>query len=364
MKKIARLTLWMLVFTLIVTAFAACGTPAAPTTSATASATVSAANSSSASQSSASPKTSTSASKAPLKAAMITPQKLGDDGPIDACYAGLQKGSKDFGYEIKLLEPESGEYEDSIRAMCDEGYNLIFCIFSQVQDALSRVAPEYPNVHFVQILGDLKADNVKTLNFKDQEASFLSGIVAANMTTTGKVAVIAGAPVGDNVRNIAGFEAGVKEAKPNVGVKHLYVGSFEDPTKGKELANTLLNDGYDIILEVCASSSMGIREAIKEKGGKTYMIGNCVDESKAIPGQVPCSNFTNYGNWFYSCMKEVAEGSFKTGVISQGLADNAVDCVFAADDVMKVPQEIKDLVAKYKQKIIKGEIVPPTELKE
>ena len=35
-----------------------------------------------------------------LKAAMITPQKLGDDGPIDACYAGLQAGAEEFGYEM------------------------------------------------------------------------------------------------------------------------------------------------------------------------------------------------------------------------------------------------------------------------
>ena len=36
--------------------------------------------------------------------------------------------------------------------------------------------------------------------------------------------------------------------------------------KRQELANTLLDEGYDMILEVCASSSMGIREAIRERG--------------------------------------------------------------------------------------------------
>ena len=297
-----------------------------------------------------------------LKAAMITPQKLGDDGPIDACYAGLQAGAEEFGYEIKVLEPESGEYEDSIRAMCDDGYNLIFCIFSQMQDALSRVAPEYPNVKFVQVLGDLEMENVKTLNFKDQEASFLSGVAAAAMTQTGKVAVIAGSPVGDNIRNIAGFEAGARQQDPDIEVTHLYVGSFEDPTKAKELANTLLDEGYDMILEVCASSSMGIREAIKERGEGVCMIGNCVDESTAIPGQVPFSNFTDYHKWFYDTMEEVAEGNFETGIINQGLKEGAVKCLFAQDDVMKVPQEVKDLVAEYEQKIIDGTIVPPSEI--
>ena len=62
----------------------------------------------------------TSAAETTLKAAMITPQKLGDDGPIDACYAGLQDGAEAFGYESKVLEPESGEFEDAIRSMCDE----------------------------------------------------------------------------------------------------------------------------------------------------------------------------------------------------------------------------------------------------
>ena len=306
----------------------------------------------------------TSAAETTLKAAMITPQKLGDDGPIDACYAGLQQGAEAFGYEIKVLEPEPGEYEDAIRSMCDDGYNLIFCIFSQIQDAVSRVAPEYPDVKFVQILGDLDMDNVKTLNFKDQEASYLSGVAAANMTKTGKVAVIAGAPVGDNIRNIAGFEAGAREGDPNIDVTHLYVGSFEDPTKAKELANTLLDEGYDMILEVCGASSMGIREAIEERGKDIYMIGNCIDESTAIPGQVPFSNFTDYHKWFYDTMQEVSEGKFETGVINQGLKEGAVRCLFAEDDVMQVPQEIKDLVAEYEQKILDGSIVPPTELEE
>ena len=297
-----------------------------------------------------------------LKAAMITPQKLGDDGPIDACYAGLQAGAEEFGYEIKVLEPESGEYEDSIRSMCEDGYHLIFCIFSQMQDAVSRIAPEYPDVKFVQVLGDLEMDNVKTLNFKDKEASFLSGAAAAVMSKTGKIAVIAGAPVGDNIRNIAGFEAGAREANPDIQVTHLYVGSFEDPTKGKELANNLLDEGYDMILEVCASSSMGIREAVKERGRDVCMIGNCVDESTAIPGQVPFSNFTDYHKWFYNTMKEVSEGKFETGVINQGLKEGVVKCLFAEDNVMKVPQEVKDLVAQYEKKIIDGTIVPPSEL--
>ncbi len=296
-----------------------------------------------------------------LKVAMVTPQKLGDNGAIDACYAGMVDAAEDFGYDYKLLEPEAGEYEDALRSMADDGYDLIFCIFSAVQDAATRVAPDYPDVKFVQILGDIDdMDNVRTLNFKDQEGAYLCGIVAANVSQTKKVAVIAGAEVGDNLRCIAGFEAGVRAANPDIQTNHMFVGSFEDPTKSKELANVLLNDGYDVIYEVCAASSMGIREAIREWGTNAYMVGNVVDESEAIPGQVPCSNHTNYYVWFYDTMEAFAGGEFKAGMYSQGLSDNAVDIILAADDVFPISQEIKDAVDAARADIISGKIVPPT----
>lgn len=300
--------------------------------------------------------------KSSAKVAMITPQKLGDNGPIDALHDGLVEGGKTYDLEVKVLEPEPGEYEDVMRSMCDDGYGLIISIFTQMQDAVSRVAGEYPNVKFVQIQGDLEMDNVRTLNFKDQEGAFLSGVVAAQMSKTGKVSVIAGAEVGDNIRNIAGFEAGAKDVKPDIETTHLYVGSFEDPTKGKELANTLLNEEYDVILQVCASSSLGIREAIKEKGGETYMIGNCVDESNVIPGQVPCSTFTDYKKWILDSMKAFSEDEFEAGVFNQGIKDGVIDCVFPSDDVMHIPDEIKRSVEDYKSKIVAGEIKPPATL--
>lgn len=113
-----------------------------------------------------------------------------------------------------------------------------------------------------------------------------------------------------------------------------------------------------------ALSGGNLQKAIEERGKDVCMIGNCVDESTEIPGQVPFSNFTDYYKWFYDTMQEVSEGKFETGVINQGLKEGAVKCLFAEDDVMKVPQEIKDLVAEYEQKIIDGTIVPPAELEE
>ena len=141
----------------------------------------------------------------PLRAALISPQKLGDNGVVDFTYASLKKGEEELGYEVKFIECESGEYEESVRAMAQDGYDLIFGLFTSMQDAISRVAPEYPDTHFVLMFGDLDMENVTSINTKVEENSFLNGVVAANISTTKKVAILAGAEVADNLRAVAGF---------------------------------------------------------------------------------------------------------------------------------------------------------------
>lgn len=298
-----------------------------------------------------------------LRAALVSPQKLGDNGVVDFTYASLQKGEKELGYEIKFIECESGEYEESIRAMAEDGYNLIFGLFTSMQDAISRVAPDFPDTHFVLMFGDLSMDNVTSINTKVEESAFLNGVVAANISTTKKVAILAGAEVADNLRAVAGFEAGAKAANPEIEVTHMYVGSFEDPTKGKELANVLFSEGYDVIMQWCASSSMGIREAVKEQGDGYYMLGSSTADLGSVPGRVYSSTSTNYDAVIFDSMKKLQEGTLTGGMLWLGLADNSGGVVFADDydDQIKTPQELKDQVADFEAKIISGEIVVPTD---
>lgn len=299
----------------------------------------------------------------PLRAALISPQKLGDNGVVDFTYASLKRGEEELGYEVKFIECESGEYEESVRAMAQDGYDLIFGLFTSMQDAISRVAPEYPDTHFVLMFGDLDMENVTSINTKVEENSFLNGVVAANISTTKKVAILAGAEVADNLRAVAGFEAGVRAADPSVEVTHMYVGSFEDPTKGKELANVLFSEGYDVIMQWCAASSMGIREAVKEQGDGYYMLGSSLDDLGSVPGHVYSSTDTNYDAVIFDSMKKFQDGTLEGGLLWLGLADGSGGIVFADDydELIQTPQELRDTVADFEEKIVSGEIEVPSE---
>src|SRR5512143_1870665 len=89
----------------------------------------------------------------------------GDKSFNDSAYAGLKQVAQtfkgyikddpdkvDFGKEIELkyLEPKAGgqDREQLLRAMAEEGYNLIFGIGFLFTDSMAKVAKDFPKVHF------------------------------------------------------------------------------------------------------------------------------------------------------------------------------------------------------------------------
>lgn len=291
-----------------------------------------------------------------LRAAMITTQKLGDEGPIDLSYEGLKKGSEDFGYDIQVVETQTGEYEESIKAIAEEGYDLVVCVFPDLLDALTRVAPDYPDTKFMMILGEVDSDNVKGTYNKEQEGSFLAGVLAAGTTNTNKIGFIAGADIAQNNRLAAGYQQGAQAVDPNIEVSIMYVGSFEDPTKGKELALMLYNQGHDVIYHAAAKSGLGIFEAAKELGEGHYVIGTDVDQNNLVPGQVLASMLTHYDLWIYETMQEVAEDTFEGQVVWYDLKSGKTELGLVDDSLYKIPDELKQDIEDFKTKIENKEI--------
>ena len=82
-------------------------------------------------------------------------------------------------------------------------------------------------------------------------------MTAALMSETGKIGAVIGQDMAQNNRYAAGYEDGAKAANPDIEVSIMYAGTFEDPAKGKELALTLYNSGYDVVYQVAAKTEIG-----------------------------------------------------------------------------------------------------------
>jgi len=293
-----------------------------------------------------------------LKAAFITAQKVGDNGPVDMAYSGLKKGTEEFGIKGQLIEVEKGEYEESMRAMAQDGYKLIIALFPELLDAVKRVAPEFPETKFVMILGQVDEPNVRSIFQNEQEGAFLSGVLAASMTTTNKIGFIGGNDNPQINRWLAGYQAGAKEVNPNVEVVNSYVGDFENPTKGKELALTQYKNGVDIIFHAAAKSGLGVLDAAKDTGN--YAIGGSADQNDTVPGQVLGSAVEFYNNMVYDALKDLKEGNPIGGEMEfGGLKEERIDLVLAPDNLVDIPDDLKEKINDYRQKIINGEIEVP-----
>src|SRR5262249_30454747 len=118
-------------------------------------------------------------------------------------------------------------------------------------------------------------DNVLGLHFNVQEASFEAGYIAAAVSKTKKVGTYGGVNIPPVVDYMVGFEAGVHywNSKHNDRVEVLgwntakndgvFTGTFTDPGKGQQTAQSLIDEGADVILPVAGLTGNGTFTAAK-----------------------------------------------------------------------------------------------------
>lgn len=293
------------------------------------------------------------------KAAMVTSQALGDKGVTDNTYEGFLKACEEFGYEPTVIEAEAGEYEESLRALCQEDYDVIVPCWSAMEDACAKVSAEFPDNEFIMVFSEIELPNVKSLIGKQEDGSYLAGIDAAMTTKTDHIAFIGGSDNPSINQFRAGYEAGAKSVNPDIQINTTWVGSFEDPAKAKEIALMLYDQGVDIIYVAAAASSTGVFDAAKETDG---MVAGCdVDQNNLVPGQVIGSMVINYGNAVYQAFKEKEEGGLKFGAFKFGLEGDAVCWLLPDESVYETSDDIKTAVTDAREKILNGEIVVPAE---
>ncbi|KYH34667.1 membrane lipoprotein TmpC precursor [Clostridium tepidiprofundi DSM 19306] len=288
---------------------------------------------------------------------------------------GLKKAVKDFGIQYTPIESTSKEdYMTNLGGLVDNGSDLVVGVGYQMQKALEAVAKKNPDTKFVIVDSVVDLPNVQSYTFKQNEGSFLMGVIAGKMTKTNKVGFIGGKdlPLINNFE--AGFVAGVMAVNPEAGkllvsrktVK--YADSFGDVNKGYEIAKALYGDGCDIIYHAAGGVGLGLFSATKElrnNGKNVWAIG--VDMDQAVT--------TDYGDYLLSSMvkrvdtatyeaaKEMVDGTFKGGkAISLGLKEKGVD--IAPSTSKHTPKDVLDLVEKYRKAIVDGKFQVPANLEE
>src|SRR5204863_3111806 len=110
-----------------------------------------------------------------------------------AAWQGVQRAAKDFPIVLRDVEPGTpNAIEPAMRAFAERGFDLIIGVGFAQAPIMEQVAKDYPNIHFAIIDGVSELPNVASLVFKEQEGSYLVGILAAKASKTNVLGFVGG----------------------------------------------------------------------------------------------------------------------------------------------------------------------------
>ncbi len=175
---------------------------------------------------------------------------------------------------VKIVEqasvPETTEVQEAMRNMIEEdGATIVFpTSFGYFDPHILKVAQEYPEVQFLHCGGlyqEGMPKNVGSYFGYIDEAQYVAGVVAGRTTKTGKLGFIGAKPIPQVLRNINSFTLGARTANPKVTTQVIFTGDWALPVKEAEAANSMADQGIDVL--TCHVDSPKVIVETAEKRG-------------------------------------------------------------------------------------------------
>lgn len=247
---------------------------------------------------------------------------LGDKSFFDSAESGLAELQEAGRITYTTIEmggstEDEAKWEGYLDEVSASGeYDLIVIGTYQMSEYLKNVSEKYPDQKYL-IYDDTTytLPNVVNLSYAQNDLGYMIGAFAAAMTTDTSVdkinedAVIGfvggvDSPVINDF--LYGYILGAQSVNPDIKVDTRYIGNYIDPAKGKELAESMINDNNcDIIWGVAGNAGNGAAEACLETG-KAYFIGVDSDQEATFSAEMAAITLTsglkNIGDslvWFF-----------------------------------------------------------------
>ena len=262
--------------------------------------------------------------------------KIDDKALNQLAWKAVEQAERKLNAYVNYIETvDSRDYEKNITTFAIAGYDLIISVGYAQRKATIDAAAKYPGINFIGVDQPLEPDkslpkNLTGLSFPEDQAGFLAGALAAQMTRTGKIGAVCGPDTFPPAwRYCEGFKAGANyitsppatppgetptegapvEETPTTPVEpgqeeapateapvtpippvevtviyHNELGfsdSLADPKWDAETADTLINIGVDIVF---GADSYGENGAVSAAAKRSiYAIGVGTDQYLTLP---------------------------------------------------------------------------------
>ncbi|MET0773094.1 MAG: BMP family protein [Candidatus Limnocylindrales bacterium] len=243
-----------------------------------------------------------------------------------------------------------GQMEFVLQEVASEGPAIIFGDSFGNEEAVRRVAAQFPDIPFVFGSGGGPAEpNFSVFDNWIHEPAYLAGMLAGGLTESNTIGVVAGYPVPEVNRITNAFISGATAQNPDVKVVVTFINSWFDPVTAKEAAVAQIGQGADVLY----AERAGVIDAAIE--ADIPVVGNMANQQDLGPENVVTSVMWNMTPTVEYVVDQVHAGAYT----SQDLKDFTMMAKGGADlapinPALDVPAELAAAVEAKKADILSG----------
>jgi basic membrane protein A len=276
-----------------------------------------------------------------------------------------KQSKKGSAYDVVTAQTQD-MYIPNIKQVSDEKYGLIVTTGFTFADALTEVAPQYPDQKYLIVDVDwVNFPNVMQATFTEHEGSYLVGVAAALKAQADKVkdpkfGFIGGIPGAVITKFEVGFVQGILSVLPKAKIVDYYANDWAKPELAKAQAKNWYDSGVYCIFSAAGFTGSGTIAMAKEyraAGKNVWAIG--VDSDQFEDGiydtakgksAVLTSMIKRVESATLYALKAVKAGTFKGGVVvfdtkSDGIGFSDKNAALGKDIVAKVNKVKADVIA-------------------
>jgi len=290
------------------------------------------------------------------RVALIANGPLTDFGFNQAHKEGLDEAKALLGDRVDVRSigdvPETGDAERILRRLIDDQTDLVIAASFGYQDATVKLAAEFPQTKFLQAWGFMPAANLGTYSAKMYEAWYAMGVVAGMMSQTGKLGIVAAHPIPPMKWQINAYILGARSVNPAITASVAFINHWFDPGLATEAAESLINQGCDVLTGVL-DNSVAVARTAERRG--VMLIGHNTDLSSFAPTSILVGTKWQWGRLYADALEKMLAGEWTGtgGDLNGGFKEGYVGITGFSD---RVPADVRQAAEEVIRKIISGEL--------
>jgi len=262
---------------------------------------------------------------------------------------------------VKVVEqekvPETNDVQTTMASMIEQdGASLLFpTSFGYFDPHMLRVAEKYPKVRFAHC-GGMWTEGKHPRNTGSyfgyiDECQYLNGVIAGFASKLKKIGFIAAKPIPQVLRNINAFTMGARSVDPKITCQLIITGDWSLPVKEAEAANSMIDQGVDVV--TCHVDSPKVIIETAEKRG-IYSCGYHANQAALAPKGYLTGAEWNWLTAYTMHVKDAMEGKPMKNFLRGGLKEGFVKMSAYGK---AVPDAAKKKADGVKTQMMKGDYV-------